>query len=90
MNLRAALAFKPAFWPTVFTVPAVLLMLGLGVWQLERLQWKEALIAERTERTTATAIAVPASDADVANLEYRHLAGQGEFLHDKEIFVGAS
>jgi surfeit locus 1 family protein len=89
MNLRAALAFKPAFWPTVFTVPAVLLMLGLGVWQLERLQWKEALISERAERTTATAIAVPASDADVANLEYRHLAGQGEFLHDKEIFLGA-
>ncbi len=89
MTLRAALAFKPAFWPTVFTVPAVLLMLGLGVWQLERLQWKEALIAERTERTTAAPIAVPASDADVANLEYRHLAGHGAFAHDKEIFLGA-
>jgi len=89
MTLRAALAFKPAFWPTVFTVPAVLLMLGLGVWQLERLQWKEALIAERSQRTTAAPIAIPASNTDVADLEYRHLAGHGEFLHDKEIFLGA-
>jgi len=51
--------FRPTFWPTVFTVPAVLLMLGLGVWQIQRLQWKEALIAERTERSTAAAIALP-------------------------------
>jgi surfeit locus 1 family protein len=83
------LPFKPAFWPTVFTLPSVLLMLGLGVWQLERLQWKEALIAERTERIAATAIALPGPDADVGDLEYRHLAARGEFLHDKEIFLGA-
>ena len=83
------LPFKPAFWPTVFTLPAVLLMLGLGVWQLERLQWKEALIAERTERIAAAPIALPGPDADVGDLEYRHLAAQGEFLHDKEMFLGA-
>jgi surfeit locus 1 family protein len=83
------LPFKPAFWPTVFTLPAVLLMLGLGVWQLERLQWKEALIAERTERIAAAPIALPGSDADISDLEYRHLAAQGEFLHDKEMFLGA-
>ncbi len=83
------LPFKPAFWPTVFTLPAVLLMLGLGVWQLQRLQWKEALIAERTERIAAAPIALPGPDADVGDLEYRHLAAQGEFLHDKEIFLGA-
>ncbi len=83
------LPFKPAFWPTVFTLPAVLLMLGLGVWQLQRLQWKEALIAERTERIAAAPIALPGPDADVGDLEYRHLVAQGEFLHDKEIFLGA-
>ena len=83
------MTFKPTFWPTVFTVPAVLLMLGLGVWQLYRLQWKEALIADRTERMAAAAIALPGPDADIANMEYRHVAISGEFLHDKEIFLGA-
>ena len=55
MNLH----FRPTFWPTVFTIPAVLLMLGLGVWQLERLQWKKAIIAERTQRTSAAPIPLP-------------------------------
>jgi surfeit locus 1 family protein len=81
--------FKPTFWPTVFTVPAVLLMLGLGVWQIQRLQWKEALIAERVERTAAPAIALPGPGADIADLEFRHVALTGEFLHDKEMWLGA-
>ena len=39
--------FRPLFWPTVFTVPVVLLLLGLGSWQIERLFWKRELIAQR-------------------------------------------
>jgi surfeit locus 1 family protein len=81
--------FRPTFWPTVFTVPAVLLMLGLGIWQVERLQWKEGLIAERTERLTAAPMALPGPDADVADTEYRHVSLNGEFLHDKEMLLGA-
>lgn len=85
--------FRPTFWPTVFTVPAVLLMLGLSVWQIERLQWKEALIAERSQRTSAPAIALPGAEplsaADLAGLEYRHVHAQGQFANDKEIFLGA-
>jgi len=83
------MTIRPTFWPTVFTVPAVLLMLSLGVWQLYRLQWKEALIAERTERTAAPPIALPGPDADLSEVEYRHVAVIGEFLHAKETFLGA-
>jgi surfeit locus 1 family protein len=32
--------------PTLFVAAAALVMVGLGVWQLERKEWKEALIAE--------------------------------------------
>jgi surfeit locus 1 family protein len=81
--------FRPTLWPTVFTVPAVLIMLGLGVWQIQRLQWKEALIAERTERTTAAAIPLPGPDADLGNVEFRHVSLAGELLHDKEMLLGA-
>ncbi len=81
--------FRPTLWPTVFTVPAVLLMLGLGVWQVQRLQWKEALIAERTERTSAAAIALPGPDGDIADAEFHHVSLAGEFLHDKEMLLGA-
>ncbi|MEA2781119.1 MAG: surfeit locus 1 family protein [Rhodospirillaceae bacterium] len=81
--------FRPTFWPTVFTVPAVLLMLGLGVWQLERLQWKQALIAERTERVGAPAIPLPDRNTDASKLEYHHVVIAGAFQHDKEMLLGA-
>ena len=32
-------------WPTLFVALAVPVMLGLGVWQLQRAQWKAALLA---------------------------------------------
>jgi surfeit locus 1 family protein len=85
--------FRPTLWPTVFTGPAVLLMLGLSIWQVQRLYWKEALIAERTSRIGAPAMALPGTDplaaADLAGLEYRHVQVPGQFANDKEIFLGA-
>lgn len=84
------LGIRPTLWPTVFTVPAVVLMLGLGVWQLERLQWKTALIAELTERIGAAPIPLPGPGADVADEEYHRVIVQGRFLNDKEMFLGAS
>ena len=43
---------------TLFTVPAVLFMVALCVWQVQRLYWKEALINERVERTTARTVGI--------------------------------
>lgn len=34
------------FWPTLLVGLAVALMLGLGVWQIRRAHWKEALLAQ--------------------------------------------
>ena len=53
--------FRPLFWPTVFTVPVVLSLLGLGSWQIERLFWKRELIAQRQAAVAAVPVAVPRS-----------------------------
>ncbi len=84
-----SLRIRPTLWPTVFTIPAVLLMLGLGAWQLQRLQWKTALITDRTERISASPIALPGPGDDPSGLEYRRVEAEGQFLHDREIFLGA-
>ena len=47
--------------PTIIVVAAVATMIGLGIWQLERKEWKEALIAEARQ-----ADAPPARDFDVS------------------------
>lgn len=83
------LRFRPTLWPTLFTVPAVLIMIGLCAWQVQRLHWKEGLIAERQSRTAAAAIELPAAGSDLAGAEFRKVGLEGAFRHDKELFLGA-
>jgi surfeit locus 1 family protein len=82
--------FRPLFWPTVFTVPVALLLVGLGSWQIERLFWKRELIAQRQAALAAAPIAVPLSLEKARGDEFRHVTDEGIFLHDKEIFLGAT
>ena len=70
----------------------VMALCGLGVWQVERLSWKEALIAQVNARVYAPAVAAPGpaawkgiSDGDA----YRHVTVRGHFLNDDEAQVYA-
>jgi len=83
-------AFRPLFWPTLFTAPAVLLLLALGFWQVERLFWKQDLIAQRQAAVAAPPVAAPRSLEEAHGMEFRHVTDEGLFLHDKEIFLGAT
>jgi surfeit locus 1 family protein len=88
------MAFRPTLWPTLFTIPTMILLLGLGTWQLERLQWKEALIADRAARTGAAPIDLPPpgqalSAAQSDDLNYRHAVASGQFQHEKEMYLAA-
>ena len=82
--------FRPRLWPTVFALPAVLLLLGLGIWQVQRLHWKEGLIAERRAATSAAPVPLPRGSAVTPDMEFRHVFARGVFLNDKEILVYAS
>jgi surfeit locus 1 family protein len=75
--------------PTLITLPLVLLCLGLGVWQIQRLHWKEGLIAQRAETLKAPPVAPPISLAGARRLVLRRTALRGIFLNDKEILVHA-
>lgn len=82
--------FRPQFWPTVMTVPALFLLLGLGAWQIRRLEWKDALIARREAAVAAPVVAAPQTLAGARRLEYHPVTVEGEFLNDKEIYLAAS
>ena len=73
---------------TVFAIPAVLIMISLSVWQVQRLHWKEALIEERVSRTTAAPVVLAPAGADLAR-RIRRVAGAGVFDNDHEFYLAA-
>lgn len=81
---------KSLLWPTLFVAGGVLLLIGLGTWQVERLYWKEGLIAAREAAVSATPAALPATLAEARRLEFHHVHARGTFLNDRELFIGAT
>jgi surfeit locus 1 family protein len=47
-------------WPGVMTATMLAGLLGLGTWQVERLHWKQALLAQIARTETAPAVPLPA------------------------------
>lgn len=75
----------------IFTAAAVLaalaILLSLGTWQVERLYWKEGLLADIAERRAAAA--VPLADIEAlaisgGDIEYRTVTASGRYINNKE------
>jgi surfeit locus 1 family protein len=80
---------RTAFWPTVLTVAAMVLLIGMGAWQLYRLNWKLGLIAEIESKTTEPAVPLPAGRIDPVAWAYRPVTLRGRFDHGREVHVFA-
>src|SRR5687767_11760748 len=79
---------KRAF--AVLALAGVLLLTSLGVWQLQRREWKHALVARVEQRLAAAAIAAPDPSVDPRIYEYRKVSVRGRFLNDRETLVQAA
>ena len=79
---------RALFARTLLALAAVAVLIGLGVWQLERKAWKEGLIATLEQRLDADATGLPPPetwrDLDTAQNEFRRVKFSAEFQHDKE------
>jgi surfeit locus 1 family protein len=84
------LRFRPLLVPTLCLIPALALLLGLSIWQLDRLQQKETLIA-----SVEAGLNGPAAPLDqllksgIAGAEWRRVSVFGHFLNDKEQYLFA-
>ncbi len=77
--------------PTVFTASALIVLLILGTWQVQRLMWKNNLHAEITAKAEMPPISLPRENINIETLKYLRVIVKGHFLHDKEVhlFTGA-
>ena len=95
--MLAKLRDRRLLWPTAMTIAGLILLLGLGKWQLDRKAWKEGLIAAISARVDAPAISIEDAfkrvqqsegqrwDGDA--LEYVHVRAAGTFDHAQERHV---
>ncbi len=82
------MTFRPYPGLTIACVLLFAILCGLGFWQLERLQWKLALIARVDSRMAAPPVsldrilAMPQDEA-----QYRRVTLKGHFDHAREAYV---
>ena len=73
---------------TACALPVLAILAGLGFWQLERLAWKEELIASRQAGFTLDPVPVHRLPIEGwRRFEYRLVSFRGRYLHDREIRV---
>ena len=69
----------------------LLVLVALGLWQVQRLHEKDALLTAIAERMKA--VQTPVDDVlrlPLAEMEWRRVQARGRFLHDKEAYVYAT
>lgn len=70
--------FRPSFWSTAVAIPALAVLIGLGVWQLERRAWKHDMIARiEAARAEPPMDLVGALTASGIELDYAHVEVDG-------------
>lgn len=79
--------FRPSLGATLVTLAGLAVTIGLGTWQLERLQWKQDLIARIDRQMAEPAVPLPARIDDPTAWEFRPVTLAGRFLNDKEMLL---
>lgn len=78
-------SFKPRLWPTLFTSLLLICLLSLGVWQMQRLEWKLGLIEQIESRAFMTPVSLPLNTSNLDDLEYLSVSVTGQFNNDHEM-----
>jgi len=80
---------RSLLWPSVWAAVGFLMLIGLGTWQVQRLHWKEGLIAARQAAFHRPPVALPANRATAQTFEYHPVRATGHFVNDHEMKVAA-
>jgi len=81
------LGFRPLPALTFFCAVLFAILIALGVWQLDRLQWKLGLIAEVQRNLAASPLSLDEALGLGPKAQYRRVALDGRFDNTKEAYV---
>jgi surfeit locus 1 family protein len=82
--------YRFELWPAAFAVAGLALLLYLGTWQLQRLAWKQGLIAHAETRMLAPPEPLPAEPVDYPGLDFRRVVATGTYRHGDSFGFGLS
>ena len=81
---------RPALWPTLISLPIFVVSLGLGIWQMERREWKRDILDRIATNQAAPPLTLDELlQGDPLRHEYGRVKIAGSFLHDKEFYLAA-
>lgn len=81
--------FRPLPILTVATVAALAILIGLGLWQLERREEKHALMAQIARNVQAAPEAIETLLTEGENAAFRPVTAQGTYDQAREVYVFA-
>jgi surfeit locus 1 family protein len=89
--MKRAQAARGLILPGVLSLAALAVLISLGNWQMQRLAWKENLIATVSARVQEPLKPLPPASAwpslDLNENEYRRFFARGRFRHEHEVQV---
>ncbi|MDQ2705847.1 MAG: SURF1 family protein, partial [Pseudomonadota bacterium] len=81
---------RPALWPTLVSLPILVLSLSLGIWQMERREWKRDILDRIATNQAAAPITLDQLlGGDPLRHEYGRVKVAGTFEHGREFFLAA-
>ncbi len=84
------ISLRPALWPTLISLPILVLSLTLGVWQMERRAWKGDILDRLATNQAATPLTLDELlRGDPLRHEYGRVKIAGTFEHGKEFHLAA-
>ena len=85
--MNFSIKFRPFFWPTLFTIISLLILISLGTWQVYRLIWKNSLISNYLYKFNNEIIKYDKNFSFNDEFEYRRINIKGRFINEKEILI---
>ena len=79
--------FRPLLIPTLWFIPVFAVLIGLGVWQIERLHWKLGLIAQMNANMVAPPLDLDEARALGEAAQYHAMLLRGCFDNAKEAYL---